>query len=147
MTRGRMLMAGAIALSVSAGAWLLWTRDDKLAGPTGQAAQGDTTRAPQGQRIVVEVLNASGVTGLAKRATFLLRDRGFDVVAWTNDPKGRRSETLIVDYTNKPEAAERLARVLGGARIDRGKDSLDRGLDLSVMLGSTYRPIGESFHP
>ncbi len=139
-------MAGAIALSIASGAFLLWTRDRASAVP-GRAAQRDTTSAPQGQRIVVEVLNASGVTGLAKRATFLLRDRGFDVVAWTNDPTGRRSETLIIDYTNKPEAAERLARVLGGARIDRGKDPLDRGLDLSVMLGSAYRPIGEVFHP
>ncbi len=146
MTRGRMLVAAAIALSIAVGAFLLWTRDRTAAVP-GRAAQRDTTSAPQGQRIVVEVLNASGVTGLAKRATFLLRDRGFDVVAWTNDPRGRRSETLIVDYTNKPEAAERLARVLGGARIDRGKDSLDRGLDLSVMLGSGYRPVGEAFHP
>lgn len=145
MTQGRMLTAGAIVLLI-AGALFVWIRDMPTNG-AGRAAQGDTTSAPQGQRIVVEVLNASGVTGLAKRATFLLRDRGFDVVGWTNDPKGRRSETLITDYTNKPEAAERLARVLGGARIDRGKDSLERGLDLTVTLGIGYRPTGEAFHP
>jgi hypothetical protein len=108
---------------------------------------GDTTSAPTGQTIVVEVLNSSGVTGLARRATFLLRDRGFDVVQYRSDPAGRRDETLIVDYTNKPEAAERLARVLGGARVERGKDSLDRGLDLTVKLGTAYKPPGESFHP
>lgn len=112
-----------------------------------QAVLGDTTSAPQGQRVVVEVLNSSGLTGLARRATFLMRDRGFDVVGWGNDPKGRRSETLIIDYTNKPEAADRLARVLGGARIERGKDSLDRGLDLTVKLGSAYKPPAEAFHP
>jgi hypothetical protein len=95
----------------------------------------------------VEVLNSSGMTGLARRATFLLRDRGFDVVGWGNDPKGRRGETLIIDYTNKPEAADRLARVLGGARVERGKDSLDRGLDLTVKLGSGYKPPVEAFHP
>ncbi len=145
MTRGRKLAAGAIVLSIVV-ALFLWTSEMTIAGP-GRAALVDTTSAPQGQRIVVEVLNASGVTGLAKRATFLLRDRGFDVVVWTNDPKGRRSETLIIDYTNKPEAAERLARVLGGAQIDRGKDSLERGLDLTVTLGSAYRPAGEAFHP
>ena len=145
MTRTRMVAAGTIIL-LATGALFMWTQDMTTAGP-GRAAQGDTTSAPRGQRIVVEVLNASGVTGLAKRATFLLRDRGFDVVGWTNDPTGRRSETLIIDYTNKPEAAERLARVLGGARIDRGKDSLERGLDLTVTLGSGYRPTGEAFHP
>ncbi len=145
MTRARILAAAAIALSLAVAAFV-WTRGTATDGPAG-IGQGDTTSAPQGQRIVIEVLNASGVTGLAKRATFLLRDRGFDVVAWTNDPNGRRSETLIIDYTNKPEAAERVSRVLGGARIDRGKDSLDRGLDLTVTLGSGYRPTGEAFHP
>jgi hypothetical protein len=97
--------------------------------------------------VVVEVLNSSGVTGLARRATFLLRDRGFDVVGYRSDPAGRRSETLVVDYTNKPEAAERVARVLGGARIERGTDSLDRGLDLTVKLGTGYKPPVEAFHP
>ncbi len=145
MTRGRLLAAGALAVAIAL-VLLFWSREAAITG-LGRTDPGDTTSAPQGQRIVVEVLNASGVTGLAKRATFLLRDRGFDVVGWTNDPKGRRSETLIIDYTNKPEAAERLARVLGGARIDRGRDSLDRGLDLTVTLGSSYRPTGESFHP
>jgi len=119
----------------------VWSRD------TPTIALGDTTSAPQGQRVKVEVLNASGVSGLARRATFLLRDRGFDVVGWGNDPRGIRSETLILDYTDKPEAAYRLSRVLGGAQVERGKDSLDRGLDLTVKLGSGYRPPVEVFHP
>lgn len=120
----------------------VWYRESS---PT--VALGDTTRAPQGQRVKVEVLNASGVSGLARRATFLLRDRGFDVVGWGNDPKGSRSQTLILDYTDKPEAADRLSRVLGGAQVERGQDSLDRGLDLTVKLGSGYRPSVEVFHP
>jgi hypothetical protein len=111
------------------------------------AVMGDTTRAPEGPRVLVEVLNASGSAGLAKRATFLLRDRGFDVVSYANDPKGRRSQSVVTDYTGKPEAADRLARVLGGAQIERGKDSLERGLDLTVRLGSNYKPRGELFHP
>jgi hypothetical protein len=69
------------------------------------------------------------------------------VVGWGNDPKGRRGETLIIDYSDKPEAADRLARVLGGGRIERGKDSLDRGLDITVKLGSSYKPPQEAFHP
>src|SRR5206468_4691897 len=42
--------------------------------------------APEGTRIRVQVLNATAVRGLARRATMLLRDRGFDVVeigTWT----------------------------------------------------------------
>ena len=93
------------------------------------------------------MLNSSGVGGLARRATFLLRDRGFDVIGFGNDPNGRQSQTVILDYTNKPEAAERLARVLGGADIKRARDSLDRGIDLTVRLGSSFKLHEESFHP
>ncbi len=144
MTRTRMLSIGAAVIAVvSAG--VLGARKWSVTLPS--SGPGDTTSAPQGQRILVEVLNASGVGGLARRATFLLRDRGFDVVGWGNDPRGRRSQTVVIDYTNKPEAAERLARVLGGAQIERGKDSLDRGIDLTVRLGSVYKPPAEAFHP
>lgn len=144
MTRNRMVfIAGGLVVAAVAG--VVGARVYRP-GPS-IAAAGDTTRAPQGQRVTVEVLNASGTGGLAKRVTFLLRDRGFDVVHYNNDPDGRRSETLIRDFTNKPEAAERLARVLGGARIERTKDPLDRGLDLSVKIGAAYTPVAEVFHP
>lgn len=144
MTRNRIVIASLLLVCVIVAAVLGARRwnDDRPS-----VTLGDTTRALQGQIVVIEVLNASGRSGLARRATFLLRDRGFDVVDWDNDPKGRRSETLIVDYTNKPEAAERLARVLGGATVERGKDSLDRGIDLTVRLGSAYKPPVEAFHP
>lgn len=144
MTRGRMLVVGTIAIAVISAALVGARRF--LGGPR-NVALGDTTSAPQGQRILVEVLNSSGTGGLARRATFLLRDRGFDVVGWGNDPKGRRGRSVILDYTNKPEAAERLARVLGGADIERARDSLDRGIDLTVRLGSSYKQPAESFHP
>ena len=144
MTRPRLIqMVALLVVAVTAGVVgaRIWYASNPM------VAFGDTTSAPQGQRVKVEVLNASGVSGLARRATFLLRDRGFDVVGWGNDPRGSRNETLILDYTNKPEAAERLARVLGGAQVERGRDSLDRGLDLTVKLGSGYRPPVEVFHP
>ncbi len=144
MTRARMLLLGLGAAAALAGG-VFGAR--RWYGAPVRVVLGDTTSAPQGQTIVVEVLNSSGVTGLARRATFLLRDRGFDVVGYRSDPSGRRDETLVVDYTNKPEAAERLARVLGGARVERGKDSLNRGLDLTVKLGTAYKPPVEAFHP
>ncbi len=144
MKRSRVVLLG-VALLVVIAVGVYGAR--RWSGTGVLAVLGDTTRAPQGERIVVEVLNSSGVTGLARRATFLLRDRGFDVISYANDPKGRRGQTLIIDYTNKPEAADRAARVLGGAQIERGKDSLDRGLDLTVKLGSAYKPPLEAFHP
>ena len=141
--RRRLVLALLVLLAIAAGA--MGVRSMFVGAPL--AELGDTTRAPQGPPVVIEVLNSSGVTGLAKRATFLLRDRGFDVVGWGNDPLGRRSNTLVIDYTDRPEAAERVARILGGAEIARGRDSLKRGLDLTVRLGSAFKPRGEAFHP
>lgn len=144
MKRGRILVLSVVVIALGS-AGLLGARRWYSGRPG--IAVGDTTSAPQGQRILVEVLNSSGVGGLARRATFLLRDRGFDVIGFGNDPNGRQSQTVILDYTNKPEAAERLARVLGGADIKRARDSLDRGIDLTVRLGSSYKLHEESFHP
>jgi LytR cell envelope-related transcriptional attenuator len=143
--KNRRLLLLAVVVLVVLGAGVFGAR--RWYGGGARSVLGDTTSAPQGQRVLVEVLNSSGTGGLARRATFLLRDRGFDVVGWGNDPRGRRSESLITDYTNKPEAAERLARIIGGAQIARGKDSLDRGLDLTLRLGSAYRHPAESYHP
>src|SRR6185503_7191863 len=36
--------------------------------------------APDGVRVRVQVINATNIRGLARRATQVLRDRGFDVV-------------------------------------------------------------------
>ena len=144
MTRARLFVVVGVVLVAVAGS-LVGARS--LLGRSAAVDLGDTTRAPAGQPVIVEVLNSSGVSGLARRATFLIRDRGFDVVAWGNDPIGRRNQTQIVDYTDRPEAAERLARVLGGAEVTRGRDSLKRGLDLTVRLGSTFQPPIEAFHP
>jgi LytR cell envelope-related transcriptional attenuator len=144
MTRRRMLAIAVLVVGVAVAA-VLGVRS--RIGHGAVVTLGDTTRAPVGVPVLVEVLNASGVSGLARRATFLIRDRGFDVVAWGNDPAGRRSQTQIIDYTDRPEAADRLARVLGGAEVTRGRDSLKRGLDLTVRLGSAFKPPLEAFHP
>src|SRR5207302_1982930 len=44
----------------------------------GAAAAAAAVRAPDTVRVRVQVLNATKTRGLARRATMLLRDRGFD---------------------------------------------------------------------
>lgn len=145
LKRWRSAIVAAVVLVAMVGAFVAWRARD-AGGPDAAVAAGDTTRAPAGQRIVVEVLNASGVAGQARRATFLLRDRGFDVVSWNND-KSRRERTIIVDHTGKPDAAARLARILGNASIEKG-DASPRYLDITVRLGSAWTPpVGEGFRP
>ena len=101
--------------------------------------------APQGERVRVQVLNATTVRGLARRATMHLRDRGFDVVEMGTAPE-QRDSTLVLDRSNHPEWARRVADAFGGARVETRPDS-SRYLDVTVLVGRTWRPTAEPFHP
>jgi LytR cell envelope-related transcriptional attenuator len=102
-------------------------------------------RAPDSVRIRVQVLNGTSTRGLARRATQLLRDRGFDVVEMgtLNDS---RDTTLVLDLSGHPDWAKRVARALGTARIEARSDS-SRYLDIAVVLGATWRPPAQPFYP
>jgi hypothetical protein len=97
------------------------------------------------ERVRVEVLNATKVHGLARRATQYLRDRGFDVVA-SGTAREQRDSTLIIDRTNHPVWAGRVARAFGGARVQLAPDT-SRYVDITVLLGATWRPPAEPFYP
>jgi hypothetical protein len=102
-------------------------------------------RAPDSVRVRVQVLNGTTTRGLARRATMLLRDRGFDVVE-TGTVSDARDTTLVLDLSGHPDWARRVARVLGIARIAARPDS-SRYLDIAVVLGATWRPPAEPLHP
>jgi hypothetical protein len=102
-------------------------------------------RAPDSVRIRVEVINATNVRGLARRASMHLRDRGFDVVA-TGTAAEPRDSTLVLDRSNHPEWARLVARAMGGARVESRPDS-SRYLDVTVLIGAGWRAPAEPFYP
>ncbi len=106
---------------------------------------GRSVRAPADTRIRVEVLNATKTRGLARRATAYLRDRGFDVVA-TGTSSEALDSTLVIDRSNHPEWAALVARSLGNARVEARPDS-SRYLDVTVLVGTSWRPPAEPFYP
>jgi hypothetical protein len=120
-----------------------------LRGPSTRAPQAVRQRvdaeAPADVRIRVEVLNATRVRGLARRATMHLRDRGFDVVH-VGTSRDARDTTLVLDRSRHPEWAALVARALGGARVESAPDS-SRYLDVTVLVGATWRPPAEPFYP
>ncbi len=101
--------------------------------------------APPGVRIRVEVLNATRVRGLARRATMHLRDRGFDVVT-VGTSRETRDTTVVLDRSGHADWAALVARALGGARVEQAPDS-SRYLDVTVLVGATWRPPAEPFYP
>lgn len=102
-------------------------------------------RAPTGTRIRVEVINTTRVRGLARRATMHLRDRGFDVVE-TGTQSETLDSTLVLDRSGHPDWARLVARALDGARVEARPDS-SRYLDVTVLLGTSWRPPAEPFYP
>jgi len=141
--RRRSIAIVAIACALFGTAATLWTRAGRAEGP-GRVTPF-AVRAPDGVRVRVQVLNGTKTRGLARRATMLLRDRGFDVVE-VGTIDGVFDTTLVLDLSGHPEWASRVARVLSPGRVQTRADS-SRYLDIAVVLGSTWRPPSEPFHP
>lgn len=97
-------------------------------------------------RVRVQVLNATTTRGLARRATMHLRDRGFDVLEIGTSAE-QLDSSLVIDRSGKPELAKRVAEALGaGTRIETRPDS-SRYLDVTVLLGRSWRPPAQPFYP
>ena len=137
---GRVIVAALIGGLVGWFGWREWS-----ARRAEQAQYGaPDARAPVGVRIKVEVLNATRTRGLARRATLYLRDRGFDVVG-SGTSTERRDTTLVLDRSAHPEWAYLVGRAMG-ARVVSAPDS-SRYLDVTVILGSDWRPPAKPFYP
>ena len=135
-------MAGAAVLVLAAGGWYWRVRVLRAHQP--ERPIPDVT-ASAGDRIRVEVLNATKVRGLARRATFYLRDRGFDVVTIGTSPD-QRDSTVVFDRTNHPQWARRVADAMGNARVEARPDSTFY-VDVTVLIGRSWRPPPEPLHP
>lgn len=98
-----------------------------------------------GQRITVEVINATRVRGLARRAAITLRDHGFDVVS-TGTNKEQFDSTQVLDRTGHRDWAMLAAKAMGGGAVLVRPDS-SREVDLTVLIGASWRPPSQPFYP
>jgi hypothetical protein len=137
----RTLLIGALLVVVIGVAGALITR--RVTGTI--FGLGAPDRAPSGVRVRVQVLNATSTRGLAQRATDVLRDHGFDVVdIGTNREK--LDSTLVLDRSNHPDWAQRVANAMDRARTLSRPDT-SRYVDVTVLIGGDWRPPGQPFHP
>jgi hypothetical protein len=95
--------------------------------------------------VKVEVLNATRTRGLARRATFVLRDAGFDVVRFTSDTS-QRDTTLVLTRSGNEQWGRLVLQALGTGRLEARPDS-SRYLDVTVLLGGDWRPPAKPFYP
>lgn len=150
MERGqvkRLVLVGlvlAVIILVGA-AWVIQARRSMTTSTLAAVLPGDPPRAPGGVRIRVQVLNTTGKHGLARRATRLLRDRGFDVVEMGNASPAIDT-TVALDRSGHPEWAAAAAKVLSPA-VSRTQRDSSRYLDVTVLLGRTWRAPAQPFDP
>jgi hypothetical protein len=133
-----------VVLVLGAATWVLHARQ-AVRGPLAAVLPRVGPRAPADVRIRVQVLNTTKPRGLARRATRLLRDRGFDVVELgTTTPM--LDTTLVLDRSGHPAWASSVAELLQPARAVARPDS-SRYLDVTVLLGRTWRPPPHPLDP
>ena len=147
--RGWLIVALLTVVLLGASAAWWGTRHQPVieaASGTMAAVDDSLARAPDGSRVRVRVLNASGTRGFARRATSELRDRGFDVVEYDTERGTPRSSTLIVAHTGHQDWAERLRRAVGTGSIELRSDTL-RYLDLTIFVGRDWKPSAEALRP
>ncbi|HEX5973497.1 MAG TPA: LytR C-terminal domain-containing protein [Gemmatimonadaceae bacterium] len=147
MKRLAIFAAVLVGIVVVGAAWVVHALRSTTTTSTFAAVlpHDELPRAPDGVRIRVQVLNTTGTQGLARRATRLLRDQGFDVVDMGNGSPALDT-TVVVDRSGHPEWAATVAKVLKPAASRTERDS-SRYLDVTVLLGRSWRPPPQPFNP
>ncbi len=108
----------------------------------------ETVRAvtkPQG-RVRVEVLNAGGRPNLARTATDVLREVGFDVVYFGNADRFDQDSSVVLDRVGGLERARAVADALG-VRTVRSEPDPNLYVDVSVLLGEAWTPPAKPVPP
>jgi hypothetical protein len=137
-----------LVIAIVAGGATVWSARHRPAAPTtgrSVAVLRPEIAPPAGARVRVQVLNGTRTRGLARRATMLLRDHGFDVLETGTDVTARDT-TIVYDLSGHADWAASVARLFVPARIVVRPDS-SRYLDVSVSIGSTWRAPAQPFYP
>jgi hypothetical protein len=128
-----LLVVAVLVGSLAAG---LFQRS--AAGPAAADSGRWVSSVRPGERVRVQVLNASGRAGLARDATRELRDHGFDVLEFGNAPSGSDPErSVVLDRVGKLETARQVADALRIQRVEARPDS-NLVLDVTVVLGRDW---------
>jgi hypothetical protein len=139
----RAPLAAAIGAAIALALSLLWVTGwpaGRGYGPgAGDPSGPDSGPEEEAVPVRVEVLNGSGVAGLARIATRQLRAEGFDVVYFGNAPRFDHTRSHVLCRTGDTLAARAVAAAIG---IDSVRTEIDPRLllDVTVVLGRDWPP-------
>jgi len=131
-----------LGAGVLLGSFLLEWRGRDLSAPTSSSAfeglpSSISTEALAG-RISVEVLNGAGEPGAASQVTEALRDAGYDVKTFGNAASFEYESTIVIDRSNRSDAARSVADALGVEEV-RSEPQPALYLDATIILGRDWR--------
>lgn len=98
---------------------------------------------PSTDRVVVEVLNGTDRSGLARVGARVLRKGGLDVVYLATAPAV--DSTTVLVRRGELESGQRVRKLLGSGKVRVARDST-RHVDVTVILGPDFREP-EEIHP
>ena len=107
--------------------------------PGGTPADSVARPMDFGTRVRVEILNAGGRPDMARRATDILRSRGFDVVYFGNAESFGQDTSRVLDRVGRVDAARAVADALGIEVVESRMDE-NLYLDITVRLGLDWEP-------
>jgi hypothetical protein len=142
---GARAVVGLLLVVIVATGAALWRMRHRAPAGAPIVQTAPDVHAPDSVRVRVHVLNGTKTRGLARRATLMLRDHGFDVVETGTDAT-ERDTTIVYDVSGHPDWANRLAKLFPPARVIARPDS-SRYLDVVVSIGSTWRAPTQPFYP
>jgi len=139
-----------LVIAIVAGGAMIWSARHRASAPAVVQAPAAAVSQPEiapppGARVRVEVLNGTKTRGLARRATMVLRDHGFDVLETGTDVTARDT-TIVYDLNGHPDWAASVAKLFAPARVIARRDT-SRYLDVTVSIGSTWQPPAQPFYP
>lgn len=135
LLRGLAVMAVLGGLAVlAASAALQWWEP-----PENPPVTAEVVANPGGERVRVEVLNAGGVAGMAREATVILRDAGFDVVDVGNAGAFDQDSSVVLARLGRTDMASRVADALAIPSYGDEPDSTVY-VDVTVLIGKSWDP-------
>jgi len=96
---------------------------------------------PSPSQAKVEVLNGSGVAGLAKAVADRLEQSGYEVTSTGNAASFNYQSSEIVVHNRNAAGADKIAHLVGAAdiRSEPAADGTAQGADITVIVGRNYR--------
>jgi hypothetical protein len=141
----KQILVVLLLVAAAAGGTTVWAVRRKAPVVAPIVAPQPDVSAPAATRVRVQVLNGTKTRGRARRATMVLRDHGFDVVETGTDIVARDT-TIVYDVSGHADWAGTVAKLFPPARVVTRLDS-SRYLDVTVSIGSTWRPPVLPFYP